>query len=701
MRVNILKEKFYFLLALSISIIFSFIFFLSRDLFSQNEYLFIDHGFNLGFFEFFGEYIALKYFSSYGPSHFLYSGSIYFPLYPMGAICVFIIHLLGFSYSTSYKIHLFLSLLFVGTSPYYISRRLGLKEWSAVFSVIWYWMGMESFFLIMFSTGTIQNHIAVCLAVFFLINIYIPENNKHEQEYSIKYILKNSMLLFFSVMFNYMVGFFILIFVVSRIIFDVVQKRKITHELIEFIVYLSVITIIALLLFSFWLFPTILIHLPYGKFPDNYFLFSQDFALGVNYWYIMKNITSVIVSILILILIKKHFYKMHHRSYNIIKDMFIVSFIMLFLLVYTNFFAFTGVNGFRNLAFLEVTISIILAFGFEYLSTYLFLKKRILRAIKQNLVIPKTSKRTIVVLCLMAVSIIDIIPNSLNKSSFLNPLMYDAKKATGWEEDEVQLMDWIESNTNLSSRILYELSGDMSKFRMSGGHNILYFAMKTNRFYSVGFSHPFIHNYHDQSNYMEGILFEKNISEYTYGELYSYSILYNFKYIICWSNISIAKFLDFTLEQGNFSLITTIQDYYIFEIINSTNNYVISSASGNITEFLYSQDEIKFVFEQSVSQDEKTNDLIISLHDYPNWVVYINGSREPKVKNTHGLIQISLSRYNSIRFNILIKWELTNVELISNFTSIASIVFVILVYRKPKKIMSALSLFIEKIGEVI
>jgi len=289
-----------------------------------------------------------------------------------------------------------------------------------------------------------------------------------------------------------------------------------------------------------------------------------------------------------------------------------------------------------------------------------------------------------VLLCLLAISFIDFFPNPVTNSSFWNPLTNQGNDL-GWEEDEIELIEWIKKNTDKSSRILFESSGDATNFKISRGHNMLNLALATDRYFATGFTHPFFYEWHTESNYMEGILFGKSVKEYGFSEFYNYSINYNFKYIICWHPDSVKTFQKFALIPDQVESVANVTRYSIFVVKQARESYVISDSVLEIKDFLYSQDIISFI--GKINSSEYKAKLKISFHNYPNWNVYVNGKKVAKLENDLGLIEFEILTDPLTDFLVEIKWEITAVEITANVISIIGVVLIglMLVYSKKSE----------------
>ena len=171
-------------------------------------------------------------------------------------------------------------------------------------------------------------------------------------------------------------------------------------------------------------------------------------------------------------------------------------------------------------------------------------------------------------------------------------------------------------------------------------------------------------------NFIQDSLFNQNINTITLEELEKSFYLYNIEFIIVSHGESLEYFANLANITNKFQLIGNNSVYYFYRYMNATRNFVLSDSPLGYENFRMDSTKIQFnILSYSLNQE-----VVISLHDYVNWRVYINGVQVEKEENEFGLIQFSLIDYSGQFLNIEIKWEKMMVEYIFNW--ISSVVFV-------------------------
>jgi hypothetical protein len=177
---------------------------------------------------------------------------------------------------------------------------------------------------------------------------------------------------------------------------------------------------------------------------------------------------------------------------------------------------------------------------------------------------------------------------------------WNRRLTTDLPEDVQGLIFWIKGNTTPTARILVEDS--LHKVHQYGGHNIALFPLYTQREF-IGGPYPSFNEKIPIPNFNEGILFNKNVTEYSPEELNYYFNIYNIKWIICWSNKSRETFDRYNQsitklgQIGRFSVYETgIKPTFFIkgtgEIAANLNNIEITNAShdGIIIKYRYFKD---------------------------------------------------------------------------------------------------------------
>jgi hypothetical protein len=160
------------------------------------------------------------------------------------------------------------------------------------------------------------------------------------------------------------------------------------------------------------------------------------------------------------------------------------------------------------------------------------------------------------------------------KSQVLREL--SAHPTTQMPDDVQRLIMWIKTYTNKEARILIE---DQSDKEISGGYLLGIISMETKREFiggPWGYPSEYASRYH-VPDFNSGWLFNENITKYSLDELEEYFNIYNIKWVVVWSNISIQTFDKYP---SLLSKIKTIGNFTIYETKINPNFFI--KGSGNI-----------------------------------------------------------------------------------------------------------------------
>jgi len=207
----------------------------------------------------------------------------------------------------------------------------------------------------------------------------------------------------------------------------------------------------------------------------------------------------------------------------------------------------------------------------------------------------------------------DLYFNIMNEEKWV----WNRRITTSIQQDVQDLISWIKGNTTSDARILIENSGYKSGFQYSDGHLLAMFPYFTNREFVVSpmpytsIKKGFIPDFY------EGILFNRNITDFSPNEFEKYFNLYNIKWIVVWSDASKSVFdnlpqVSKVKQIGKFSVYETkIQPTFFLQgsgtITADYNKITVTNASkGEIV--------IKYNFFDELKVD---HDLKISRYEIP------------------------------------------------------------------------------------
>jgi len=278
----------------------------------------------------------------------------------------------------------------------------------------------------------------------------------------------------------------------------------------------------------------------------------------------------------------------------------------IFYFAYSYFGSFIGVIAYFQPQRVVVTLTLLLiipsAKSIQYIA---------------NKVKPKKRYAIIFIVLLLLFSFFkapDLYFNIMNEEKWV----WNRRITTSIQQDVQDLVSWIKDNTTSDARILIENSGYKSGFQYSDGHLLAMFPYFTGREFVVSsipytsIKKGFIPDFY------EGILFNKNVTEFSPTEFEEYFNLYNIKWIVVWSDESKGVFdnlpqVSKVKQIGKFSVYETkIKPTFFLQgsgtITADYNKITISNASeGEII--------IKYNFFDSL----KTNPTLkISKYDIPS-----------------------------------------------------------------------------------
>jgi len=225
----------------------------------------------------------------------------------------------------------------------------------------------------------------------------------------------------------------------------------------------------------------------------------------------------------------------------------------------------------------------------------------------------------------------DLYFNIMNEEKWV----WNRRITTSMQQDVQDLISWIKGNTTPEARILIENSGYKSELQYSDGHLLAMFPYFTNREFVVSpmpytsIKKGFIPDFY------EGVLFNKNITDFSPNEFEKYFNLYNIKWVVVWSDASKGVFdnlqqVSKVKQIGKFSVYETkIQPTFFLQ-----GSGTITADYNKITVTNASKEEIviKYNFFDELKVD---HDLKISRYEIPGSFGFIkilnNNATEFKV----------------------------------------------------------------------
>jgi hypothetical protein len=636
--------------------------------------------------------IIPRFHSVFGYSDQLYMGYPVVHIYPTGLFFIAsLLSLVGLSSVISWKIILFTSLLMVGFFPFYGVYRIYSMIPGATLSLFWFWLAMNFFWQNIVQYGMIPYFIAVQIAIFYIFYVDILDFSTGLPFLSKSQIIA-TFLLFFSVFINFMAIIFLGIVYTLKILLLFSQYKKKAAICRNILKFFSMNIIGAIFLYAFWLFPTIFIQFQYVEFNYDSEIFSHQNSIEQTIIYFKNNaivIGSIGLIFIILILLKKI------KRDNSIVQIFLISFAVPLILPFLNIPFISGINTYRFLIFFEFSSAVILGI-FTNIVIKSILAKRNHPKIR---LFSKNQMQLIGEIILIGMSFVQLTPIFPFSSNIRGGLFNEQNSPDGqilcndeisdWGPDEKMLYQWILNNTDKESRILLQNSGENYKFRFGPGHGLSYFAYLTDRYYATGDLDHFWYNNSQKSMFINDILFGKNLVDYNYTQLELYFKMYNIEYIIVWSNTAVNFFDETCVSTTDLIYIGSLNSYHIYRYERTSRSFVISSDPDIIVLKIKNLPEYKQFLLQNISGPLE---ITYSLHDFPNWHIYVNGIEIQKSLHALNLIHFKLPEQIESNVIITIIWEKEPIEVFFYWISFLSAIFFLLalvwtmVHSRIKKI---------------
>jgi len=389
--------------------------------------------------------------------------------------------------------------------------------------------------------------------------------------------------------------------------------------------------------------------------------------MKVNLQYFVSNYIGIIIIIIAVGILIRTKNSQDLKNLKYILLILANSAIIVFVMPFFNIGFFQGVNSYRYLLFFELSGAIIIGLLFE--RTIIHIKRW-----QKKIETPIMRNSRIFLVILLIIAFIDIIPFRSPNQTYQAALNGNQTvKYTELDPEDQKIIEWLRANSSRDSRILFQSSGDLSKFQLSHGHNIINIALDSNRSLATGFSVELFWNYSMASNYIDETLYGKQVQNYTIEELLFLFQMYNIEFIIIWSQNSTVYWNSLTLSTNQIQIVYSTNKYTVYQYTNATRSYIIADPAFNVHPISKSNTSVEFLIEGTSNNQE----IVYSLHDYPNWQVYINNEKVEKLYDTLGLIRFKLSENSNDNYKVEIKWEKLPFENFGDILSIISLISLI------------------------
>ncbi|MHA1818930.1 MAG: hypothetical protein ACTSVC_00540, partial [Promethearchaeota archaeon] len=326
---------------------------------------------------------------------------------------------------------------------------------------------------------------------------------------------------------------------------DYITKETKYYYFKRKIIVFIIVAIASIILASFWLFPVIFIQFGYTSFNTRNTVFSFSSSIQDTQYYLILNSPGIIINVLLNVLVFIYIYRVKGKNQRfgqsklgkIINATFLNSkklnvykfFLMLLLLsiFFTllapllKIYILWGINSLRYFVFFEISLAFLLGFtGDLFLAILKYLKLN--RRINQNIGSARTLRThkiyAYATLSIIILSYFGVMPfinwkftyrYSLTRADYSNwntfigrntatsvysyynnglfsTYISDDHNYTDWSDEDLDMISWIINNTDKTSRILFQISGDKSGLLVGGGHTLMYLSYITDRYYATG-----------------------------------------------------------------------------------------------------------------------------------------------------------------------------------------------------------------------
>ncbi|MHA1821297.1 MAG: hypothetical protein ACTSU2_11935 [Promethearchaeota archaeon] len=515
------------------------------------------------------------------------------------------------------------------------------------------------------------------------------------------------------------------------------------YNIKNLIYYLLIILILAGCLVAFWGVPNLLIQYKYVLFPHNESVFSFETSMSFFKYYKTQYIWLFLINCIIALILfdnyslkifkfkknmsSKRFgaimssqFQFAHNSntdaikstpndkqkqapysdiHNIHRTIYIalISEFFVFIMPFAHIHQFLGVNSVRYFTFFELLAPVLLVIYIEKLIDYikadlkkliLFHKYKVKSAINLKMLLNKDIRIKIITLLIIFLLFIFRYSKSLAIHDnfgfgFLNnysDLNYPNRNT--FKPEVVDMINWIKTNTTPDNRILIENSGEESDFIYGAAITALLPEL-TNRSFIGGYLTHFWFKFAKNNTCKEkqafGVPFEQMNISFFENKLK----FFNIRPIIVWSQDA-KNFLNSYPDK--FEFMVNFSQIFIYIYKYPSNTYVFPHSNNNYFNYSlleFSSNHIKIRL-QNISKGDY---IVISLHNYYNWFVKCNNSPPQRTDPNSEYLTYSFNAdYDLVYLEFI--WKTSNIEIISNLTSIFAISFIfsMIIYSKLRNL---------------
>ncbi|MHA1872177.1 MAG: hypothetical protein ACTSXF_14620 [Promethearchaeota archaeon] len=258
-----------------------------------------------------------------------------------------------------------------------------------------------------------------------------------------------------------------------------------------------------------------------------------------------------------------------------------------------------------------------------------------------------------------------------------------------------ELFNWLENNIELFSnklnpinktRILFENSGEEGALRL-GGHILGPIALKYNVSFIGGYLSHFWYKYAPETSFHDGLIFGIPAENITREYFLERCKELNIEYIISWTTRSHNFFYELLNKTNpDLELLHQIGDFNIYRLKSPSRSWIFTLSENNNGDLVYNnspqisglnwrENLISF----KLSNVTYLTNIYFSMHDFPNWHIYINNKEVKKLKNSRNFIEFQIPKdLNLNQLNIRIIWKESIYEYLGWVISCISISLIIL-----------------------
>jgi len=680
-------------------IIVALLFFQDRMLFLDSDIFMDDYPRHI-----FGSYILLynnifNFHSVFGYYSQLYSGFPVIQFYPIGMYLILdLLHLLGLSFSAALKLVIFVSILILSNCPYWLCKIYNKKESVGILASAWLMFAINSLCYELFMNGMVAYLFAAFCTIFSICLIEKREFNTDKSKNILTSRKDLAILILFagSAIINYMA----IIFAGAALFVYLIYlyfTQKDSYK--NYAIYCIKLTIVSLLLISFWIVPTV-----FGDLSQVQFDTGAKISTNIGFFkflneYFTRNILWIIWLPIISVIFVWYLRKSKKGIDFMLAFSFYFAMVIVFLVPLLKIPIVFGVYPLRYLFFFEITASILIASVID-IEERIKEIKQVIKKIKYkiNTGSDRLEKENVILKSIAAIFLIILAFGNLlpfrnpvdNFQGFVyglyrydNPWNPESEDFSVMDSDLKDLVEWITGNTDNESRILFQDSGEETRHEINKGHNLGLIALYTQRYYANGhLSHDW-YKYSANSTFLDDYLFGIHLNDTDNSFIYQKMETFNVEYIITWSKLANDTFNSVGNQTGNIELIKEVGKFNIFKILNCSRNY----ANAQIENLIWNPNKISF----NLNSNTTTNTIVFKTHDFPNWNIFVNGiqvEKSNKISNPDNLIMFDLPEksLDEDKIEVEIVWKVSAIENVSVMVSICTLIGVILYYNKDRVI---------------